>query len=61
MAPGHHIGGGNVDVDAFEVPTGCTVQADIDGVNFTRGAGWYKFSSLNTVTIHTMRSSACSC
>lgn len=52
VAPGKHIGGGSVDVDAFEVPTGCTFAFDIDGLNLTRGAGWYKFSSLNTVTIH---------
>lgn len=52
VAAGHHIGGGSVDVDAFEVPTGCTFAFDIDGLNLTRGAGWYKFSSLNTVTIH---------
>lgn len=54
VSPGHHIGGGSVDVDAFEVLDGCTVQGDIDGSNFTRGPGWYKFSSLNTVTLHTM-------
>ncbi|MFD4976307.1 hypothetical protein [Streptomyces sp. NPDC058424] len=52
VAPGKHIGGGSVDVDAFEVPTGCTFAFDIDGLNLTRGPGWYKFSSLNTVTIH---------
>jgi hypothetical protein len=52
VAPHSHIGGGNVDVDAFEVPRGCSFAFDIDGLDLTRGAGWYKFSSLNTVTIH---------
>jgi hypothetical protein len=52
VGPGRHIGGGSVDVDAFEVPRGCSFDFDIDGLNLTRGAGWYKFSSLNTVTIH---------
>jgi hypothetical protein len=52
VPPGAHIGGGNVDVDAFAVPAGCTYWFDIDGSNLSRGPGWYKFSSLNTVTIH---------
>jgi hypothetical protein len=52
VGAGRHIGGGDVDVDAFEVPRGCSFDFDIDGLDLTRGAGWYKFSSLNTVTIH---------
>jgi hypothetical protein len=52
VGPHGHIGGGNVDVDAFEVSRGCSFDGDISGVPFTRGAGWYKFSSLDTVTIH---------
>jgi hypothetical protein len=52
VGAGKHIGGGSVDVDAFEVPNGCTFAFDIDGLDLTRGPGWYKFSSLNTVTVH---------
>lgn len=51
LSSGRHRGGGNVDVDAFRVDTGCTYYGNIDGISFSRGSGWYKFSSLNTVTI----------
>lgn len=53
VAPHSHIGGGSVDVDAFEVPSNCLFNGKIDpgGHVFSRGAGWYKFDSLQTVTI----------
>ena len=51
VAPHTHKGGGSVDVDAFEVPSGCSLSGDINGTKFSRTAGWYKFSSLQTVTV----------
>lgn len=54
VSPGGHIGGGNVDVDAFEVPNGCTFTFNFGGAipsNRDRGPGWYKFASVNDVTL----------
>lgn len=51
VAPHSHIGGGNVDVDAFEVPDRCTFWGDKNGANFVVGSGWHRFNNLQTVTI----------
>ncbi|MGV9250607.1 hypothetical protein [Streptomyces sp. NPDC003697] len=51
VSPHSHIGGGSVDVDAYEVPKNCTFWGDSNGFGFVHGAGWYKFSSVETITI----------
>lgn len=57
VASGGHIGGGNVDADAFEIPNGCWFSGDINDTVFTRSAGWYKLTSLETVTVTRARCS----
>jgi len=50
--PGRHLGGGNVDVDAFEVPSGCVISGILlPGLTFSHGAGWYKFNSLQEANL----------
>lgn len=49
--PRSHMGGGNVDVDAFEVPAQCTFWGLVNSGSFSWSPGWHKFSSWDTVTI----------
>lgn len=52
VQPGGHIGGGNVDVDAFEVPANCRVSGIlIPGLGFNHSSGWYKFNNLQTAVL----------
>jgi hypothetical protein len=50
--PGDHLGGGNVDVDAFLVPTNCTYWVGVNGGGSTaKSPGWYRFSNTKDISI----------
>ncbi|MEV5205107.1 hypothetical protein [Streptomyces sp. NPDC053720] len=53
VKPGAHKGGGDVDVDAFEVPKGCKYYFKVGALDpeESRTAGWYKFNNSLTITI----------
>ncbi|WBB55507.1 hypothetical protein [Verrucosispora sp. WMMD573] len=51
VAPGGKLGGGSVDVDAYGVPSGCTLWVTVNGTSYIRGSGWYKITNLQTAKV----------
>jgi hypothetical protein len=52
VGAGSHIGGGNVDIDAYEIPANCRAEGYVNSRYFYDYEGWYKISSLETATIN---------
>ncbi len=51
VAPGAKLGGGSTDVDAYGVPSRCTLWVTVNGTEYVRGSGWFKINNLQTATV----------